>query len=114
MPADPPAATDLLTEFPVWVADALAAVLPGGKPPAPATVNRWVAAGARTPTGGRVKLEVVRVASRLATSVPAVRRFILAQQGGPVTTTAAGPVRSPAGRTRASEAAARQLERMGC
>src|SRR6185312_5353516 len=44
----------------------------------PATVWRWAHEGAKTPTGERVKLEVVRVGMSWLTSQAALDRFVVA------------------------------------
>lgn len=82
-----------------------------GKATSPATVYRWCLQGVRVPGGRRVYLEYFWIGSRLMTSRAACVRFIEAQQPDPP---ADNPrLRSPAERRRASEAAARELERMG-
>ena len=108
------AAERILSQSPVWLADALAAVLPGRKVPSPNTLNRWTTTGIQTPGGGRVVLETVRIGGRLATSVDAVGRFIAAQQKPATEEPVADPVRTPAGRTKAADAAGEQLKLMGC
>jgi hypothetical protein len=74
---------------------------------------RWVLQGVPLPDGQRVRLEAVRVGSKWVTSVEALERFALAQtprldnQGEPAT------ARTPQQRQRASERAARELEKVG-
>lgn len=104
----------ILSESPVWLPEALAAVLPGGTVPSANTLTRWVQVGVQTPAGSRVKLEAVRIGGRLATSPAAVRRFIAAQQQPADEVSAVAPVRSPAGRRKGADAAGRRLELMGC
>ncbi len=81
-----------------------------GRPVTLSCVLRWVLDGARGPDGGRVKLEGVRLAGKWISTAGALRRFILAQTpaGEP-----APPPRTPGQRRRASEHAARALEKIG-
>jgi hypothetical protein len=73
---------------------------------------RWVLDGVAGPHGKRVRLEAARLAGKWVTTPGAIRRFVAAQtpcfDGEPSPT-----VRSPASRTRASERAAMELERIG-
>ena len=83
-----------------------------GKPVTLSCLLRWVLAGVRSPNGKRVRLEAARLANRWITTPGALRRFVQAQtprfdaEDTPV-------VRSPAQRRRASERAAKELERAG-
>jgi hypothetical protein len=81
----------------------------------PSTVFRWVTRGTRTANGQAVKLEAVRVGARWLTSRSAVARFVtaLTTAADPGTESSEPPSRTPATRQKASEQAARQLERMG-
>ncbi len=91
---------------------AIPRILPGrnGKRLAPSTVWRWSNEGCRTPDGGRVKLEVVRIGGRTMTTREALQRFVERLNERP---SEAPPVRTPAERRRASEAAAAELVRLG-
>ena len=84
----------------------------GGAAVDPSTVFRWVTKGAKTPAGGLVKLEAVRVGGRWLTSRPAVARFVAA-----LTPSADAPPaprrRSATQRKRASEAAGKRLAKSG-
>jgi hypothetical protein len=76
-----------------------------------ATVWRWVTRGVRGPDGECVKLEACKVGGFWITSREALERFI-----EKLTSRVEGvqPVpRSPAARMRASERAAKQLEKLG-
>ncbi|CAN5598313.1 hypothetical protein BH11PLA2_BH11PLA2_45920 [soil metagenome] len=77
----------------------------------PATVCRWCASGVKSARGIVVKLEHVRIGSKLVTSGPALERFIL---GTTATIADTIPVRSPAQRRKAAESASRELEAIGC
>lgn len=76
-----------------------------------ATAHRWATEGVDVPGVGRVKLEAVRVAGRWCSSRPAVLRFIEATN--PSGDADDATLRSPAARSRASERAAQELERLG-
>jgi hypothetical protein len=101
----------LLGEGPIGFAEVAERLgrLEGRGPVAPATIARWAARGVKVPDGRRVKLEVVRVAGRYATSWPAVVRFLAAQQPAD----AAPAPRSPAQQRRSSERAADELAKSG-
>lgn len=82
----------------------------------PATVWRWARLGATTPSGGRVRLEVVRVGMSYLTSQAALDRFVTALTVASMPDAPApapAPVRSEAARRKASEAAGRRLAAMG-
>ena len=79
----------------------------------PSTGSRWASQGVRLPDGRRVKLEAVRIGSRLLTTDAAVARFLAALNGDPPATTAAAEPRGPGQRRRASEAAGRRLAELG-
>ena len=80
-----------------------------GRPTHPSTISRWAQRGYRLPGGQTVRLEAVRVCGKLVTSRPAVIRFIAAQQPAS-TRESVPPVRTPAQRQQAAEAAARSPE----
>jgi hypothetical protein len=82
-----------------------------GKPIHFSTIWRWILKGVKTPTGV-VRLEAVRVGSRWVTSQEAIARFC--ERLTPRLDSDPSPTpRSPAARTRASERAAAELERLG-
>jgi len=85
-----------------------------GRPVHPGTLGRWCLSGARLADGRVVRLDHIRMpGGRLATSRAAVLRFLSALQAdtpAPVATS----VRTPAARSRASEAAAAELQKLGC
>jgi hypothetical protein len=72
---------------------------------------RWVLVGSRGPDGQRVRLEAIRIGGRWCTSKEALQRF------GEALTPAVGDAsptpRTPTSRQKASEKAAKQLEKMG-
>jgi hypothetical protein len=82
-----------------------------GRPVNPSTVWRWITEGVRLPDGTRVRLEAARVGGRWLTSAPALARFMAAQT--PRLGEPAPAPRTPGRRRRASEAAARELEKAG-
>ncbi|HEY1380347.1 MAG TPA: DUF1580 domain-containing protein, partial [Gemmataceae bacterium] len=75
-----------------------------GRPVHPATVTRWIMEGVRRSDGTRVRLEAVKAGSAWRTSVEALARFVAALT--PPTDGTSAPLRTVAGRRRASEAAA--------
>jgi hypothetical protein len=81
----------------------------------PSTVFRWVTKGTKTADGRKVKLEAVRVGGRWLTSRAAVGRFVaaLTVAADPTVATPPQSTRAPTARQKASERAARELERMG-
>ncbi len=82
----------------------------GERPVHPGTVGRWIADGARTADGRRVRLEAVRCGSKWVTSVEALEMFLAALT--PALDSARAP-RSPAERRRASVQAAAELREHG-
>ena len=83
-----------------------------GRPVNSSTVWRWARKGAKVPGVGIVRLECVRVSGRWLTSEEAISRFVAAQT--PQGDSDARPVpRTPTQRQRASERAARELDRIG-
>ncbi|HEX4613273.1 MAG TPA: DUF1580 domain-containing protein [Urbifossiella sp.] len=102
----------MLTDEPLISLSQAAARFPGHRGAdrlRPATLTRWILKGARAVDGRRVKLEALRVGCRWLTSSPALARFAAAL--GPAA--APPPARSPAARTRASDRAGAELERLG-
>ena len=106
---------DLTTEALLPLAAAAALVPPArrGKRTHLSTLLRWVVRGARSPTGEVVRLEAVRVGHRWMTSREALQRFAhrltpqLEGSGGRQAPRTSGQHR------RASEHAARELDRIG-
>jgi hypothetical protein len=100
---------DLKTERPIPLAEA-ARLVPAarkGKRCHESTIFRWIVRGVKG-----VKLEALRLGGRWVTSREALQRF--AERLTPDLETAQRPVpRSPARRHRASERAAKELERIG-
>ena len=76
----------------------------------PQTIVRWIQRGVKTRDGRRVKLEAIRVGYRWLTSEAAVKRFLIASTSTEPETLAP---RSPTQRQKASESAAKQLEKLG-
>ena len=106
---------DLLTETPVTLS-AVARTIPGARGAtriSPTTVWRWCVKGTNTPDGRLVKLEYYRVGARVMTTAEAVRRYITALTLTPTDAPTQPAARTPSERQRASEKAAKELERMG-
>jgi hypothetical protein len=103
---------DLLSETLIDFA-AVGQRIPGrsGKRLNPTTVWRWSAQGVKAPDGRRVHLETIRAGGRTLTSVEAVGRFVAALTPRVEGTTP--PTRTPNERRKASDRAAKELERMG-
>jgi hypothetical protein len=105
---------DLATEqtFPLPEA---ARYLPKGRRGRPVhftTLLRWVLDGVVSPAGDRVRLEALRLGSKWITSREALQRFVEAQT--PAVDGAETPaLRTPTRRQKASDRAARELERLG-
>jgi len=79
----------------------------------PATVWRWARIGATTPSGERVRLEVVKVGMSWLTSDAAVNRFVAALTGDMTPPVPPKPTTTPAQRRARSEAAGRKLAAIG-
>jgi hypothetical protein len=77
-----------------------------------ATVFRWCTSGCRGTNSDRVRLEHVRVGSRIVTSWPAVERFIVELTGS--SNEVAAPPRTRGEQKRAADRAGSELGRMGC
>jgi len=105
---------DLLSEQLLSLAGAARSIPPArrGKRCHLSTVLRWIAQGARAPSGDRVKLEAIRLGGCWMTSRDALQRFADALTPQQRNERPAMP-RSPAARERASRRAERQLERLG-
>jgi hypothetical protein len=83
-----------------------------GRPVSFSCVLRWIRDGIPGPDGRRVKLEGVRVGARWLTSEEALARW--AERLTPRLDAEPAPLpRTPTQRRRASEKAAKQLERIG-
>jgi hypothetical protein len=83
----------------------------GGRPASFSGVLRWVLRGVRSPAGDLVRLDAIRLGNRWITSRQAIQRFAEAltpRLGDPAPSAA-----TPAARRRASERAARELEKVG-
>lgn len=83
-----------------------------GRPVNPSTIWRWCRQGVRVPGVGVVRLECVRVSGRWLTSEEAISRFVAAQTP-PADAEARPTPRTPPQRRKASERAARELDRIG-
>jgi hypothetical protein len=77
-----------------------------------ATIWRWIVKGAKSTSGGVVRLEAVRVGGRWVTSAGAVRRFVAALTEASLvgTETTATPVASPASRKHRAATASAELD----
>lgn len=107
----------ILTEQPIGMSEAarLFGTYRNTAKTAPQTVYRWCVAGVNLPDGRVVKLEHIRIGSRLLTSRAAIIRFLEDQQTEPdnASKPRATAVRSPAARRRAVENARRKLAAAG-
>jgi Protein of unknown function (DUF1580) len=106
---------DLRNEEPITLAAAAKMFPPTrqGRPISLSAIFRWISDGIKGPDGTRIRLEAARVGGRWLTSVAALERFAMAQTprfGGEETTM---KIRTLGQRQRASEAAARELEKAG-
>jgi hypothetical protein len=105
---------DLTSEHVISLTEATRRLPPGrkGRGPHLSTLIRWIVDGARGPAGVIVRLEALRLGGRWVTSDEALQRF--AERLTPDLTNCPSQVsHSPAARQRASERAARQLEKLG-
>jgi hypothetical protein len=82
-----------------------------GRPVNISTIWRWCKKGVRVPGVGIVRLEHIRLGGRTLTSREAISRFATRQT--PATEQTTVHLRTPGQRQRASERAARELERSG-
>lgn len=80
-----------------------------GKPINISTAHRWIHDGINAADGTRAKLGAIRIGGRYIVSRSAVNKFIAALTGE----TTAEPIRTPAARNRAAEAAKKKLEAIG-
>lgn len=83
-----------------------------GRPVHSSCVWRWISRGVTLPTGELVFLQAAKLSGRWLTTGPALQRF-LAAQTPPVGGEAQPAPRTPAARQRASERAAKELEKIG-
>lgn len=105
---------DLTCETPIPLAQAAKFIPPArqGRKTHLSTLLRWITHGARNPAGEIVRLEAIRLGNRWMTSRAALQRF--AERLTPAVDTPAPPApRTPKARERASERAARELEKIG-
>jgi hypothetical protein len=96
---------------------AAARCMPAGRNGSPCSLGcvlRWVLRGARSPSGQRVRLEALRLGGRWITSREAIQRF--GERLTPpldIGDTSVSPPCTPTQRHRASERAAKELEKLG-
>ena len=105
---------DLTRESALSLAQAADLLPPGrgGARPTLGCVLRWVLKGAKSPSGELVRLEAIRLGGRWLTSREALQRF--AERLTPSLDSEPPPApRTANQRRRASEVAARELEKMG-
>jgi hypothetical protein len=74
---------------------------------------RWVLQGVKLPDGQRLHLEAIRVGGKWVTSVEALERFALAQTPALDCETKLSPSRTPGQRRRRTEAAEKELKKLG-
>lgn len=79
----------------------------------PSTLTRWILKGVLLPDGSRLHLKAVRAGCRWLVDPADWTDFLNRQTAAHLPAAAAQAPRSPAARQRASEAAARELEKMG-
>jgi hypothetical protein len=104
---------DLRTETLLSLAEAARRLPPGrlGRRATPSCLFRWIRDGVRLPDGRRVCLDAARLGHRWLTSVEALQRF--ADRLTPAPNDPSPTSRPPSSRRRASEQAARELDRLG-
>ena len=105
---------DLRNEEPITLAAAAKMFPPTrqGRPISLSAIFRWISDGIKGPEGKRIRLDAARIGGRWLTSVAALERFAMAQTprfGEEITP----KIRTLGQRQRASEAAARELEKAG-
>ncbi len=105
----------ILTETPIGLSAAarLFGTFRGGQPTSPATLFRWCIQGVKLPDGRRVRLEHIRIGTRLMTSRAACIRFLEAQQSDPTDSASTPPRVSPPKQRCRAEAAGRKLVERG-
>lgn len=84
-----------------------------GRPVSPSCIWRWCRQGVKVPSVGVVRLECVRLAGRWLTSEEAISRFLLSQTPPEDAAPRMETPRTPTQRRKASERAARELDRIG-
>lgn len=107
---------DLTTEKPITLAEACRLVPPGrgSKRTHLSTLIRWITVGAKAPNGQTVRLEGLRLGGRWITSREALQRFAVRLTPRLADNPAPAPSpRTTRQRQRASEAAGKELERIG-
>src|SRR5262249_32787805 len=106
---------DLTTEQPIPLAAAADLIPPGrgGKKTHLSTLLRWILQGAKSPSGEIVRLDACRLGGRWMTSREAIHRFAQALTPTHNVPTPAPAPRTPTQRSRASERAERELEKVG-
>lgn len=105
---------DTTLETPIPLAEAAKLIPPArqGKRTHLSTLLRWILRGSRNPAGEIVRLQGIRIGGRWMTSREALQRF--AEALTPRLDAPSPPTpRTPTARQRASERAARELEKMG-
>lgn len=105
---------DITTEKPIPLSELCLLVPPGrnGKKTHLSTLLRWIGRGVRNPAGELVRLEAIRLGNRWMSSQEALQRF--AERLTPATDTPISSTpRTPTARQRASERAARELDKIG-
>jgi hypothetical protein len=105
---------DLTRETLLWLVQAARRFPPVrlGRPVNSSTVWRWCRKGVKVPGVGVVRLECVRIAGRWATSEEAISRFVAAQTPQGESEARSLP-RTPTQQRKASDRAARELDRIG-
>jgi hypothetical protein len=83
----------------------------GGRPVTLSCLLRWVLTGVRSPSGGLVRLDAIRLGGRWVTSREAIQRF--AEALTPRLDDAPPGQRTPTARQRASNLAEKELTRLG-
>jgi hypothetical protein len=106
---------DIQTEPLIPLADACRLIPPGrgGRRTHLSTILRWILNGSKAPGGRTVKLEALRLGGKWVTSREAIQRFALALTPALDGTATVPAPRTTAGRKRASDRAAAELEQMG-
>jgi hypothetical protein len=105
---------DLATETKIPLSVAAAETPPerGGEKTHISTIIRWIIKGAKAPDGTRVHLEAIRLGGRWFTTRQAIQRF--AERLTPrIDDNPAPTPRTHSDRTRASERAGAELDRLG-
>jgi hypothetical protein len=106
---------DTTAETPIPLKTAARLIPPArnGKKTHLSTLLRWVTAGARSPSGERVRLEAVRLGGRWMTSREALQRFAERLTPRLDTAESTATLRTPGQRQHAAEQAVRELDKLG-